>query len=250
MKELSPEAKAILEAGRAASSPTAASKAAVLASVEAGIGSAGAVSAGVGMASLKLVGVIVVAAAALGGAWWSLRSGSEGERVAAVEKKSVVTPAESKDGRRPAVPVMKKTAAAKSQPPVAVTPTEETQPAAEAPIRTPQAKKLRQGRTKGKSPIQKQKNTQDSVSTLKAEQALIAAAQVAIGAGQYDKALNLLAEHKTKYSKGILAPERSAAIAIARCRSGKDGKSYADKFLVKYARSPLASQVKSSCKID
>jgi outer membrane protein assembly factor BamD (BamD/ComL family) len=85
-----------------------------------------------------------------------------------------------------------------------------------------------------------------------AERKLLAAAQVAIRNKKYPSARAILKQHRSEFPKGILAPERNAALAIALCLDGQDaqGKKAANRFLRRNKTSPLAQRVKAACLQD
>jgi hypothetical protein len=83
-------------------------------------------------------------------------------------------------------------------------------------------------------------------STLEAERRLIAQAWNALAQGDPAAALASADTHRERFANGILAPERAAVEAIARCkRDGDDARARA--FLKAHSRSPLAARVRSAC---
>jgi hypothetical protein len=89
------------------------------------------------------------------------------------------------------------------------------------------------------------------------ETALLAAANAALRAGDSPRALALLDDYDRRYPSGILREEVLATRLIARCRVEGDGasglkvgaraKADADQFLARHPASPLAPRVRSSC---
>jgi hypothetical protein len=83
-------------------------------------------------------------------------------------------------------------------------------------------------------------------STLEAERRLIAKAWDALTRDQPGQALEVAREHADLFTNGVLAPERRAIEAIARCERDGDAAG-ASRFLRQYPRSPLAGRVRSAC---
>jgi outer membrane biosynthesis protein TonB len=229
MTKLTPEAQAILDAGRDALSAPPGTKEEVLASVEASIanpaaGNALGQAAG-GASSGKLLLVLALVAGIGGGLW--LFSGDRDQAATKAKPVAVAEPEPVADPEPVAEPE----------------PEPEPEPVAE-PDPEPEPEPV----AKPKKPKRKIE-APPSANTLLAERRLIAAAQVAIRKGDYARARSLLGEHKTQFPRGILAPERDAARAIALCLDDEQdsGADAARAFLRKHKNSPLAKRVKSSC---
>jgi pimeloyl-ACP methyl ester carboxylesterase len=80
------------------------------------------------------------------------------------------------------------------------------------------------------------------------ETALLASANAALRAGDGARALALLDDYDHRYPAGILREEVLATRIIARCElDAGDATSSADAFLARHPRSPLAPRVRSSC---
>lgn len=273
MTELSTEAKAILEAGQSGLSPSAATKASVLHAVEsniAGAASASSLGAGsaTGVASLKLVLGLVLAVGVGGGIWLaratnSANTSSESTSISAnalVSEAQPIRTTVSDNGRH------NKEAKALALVPEQEKPTDTDLPPTEAAasefasdkesavLAVKQTVAAESLLNSPKNSVQAHRNTKPATkavrSTLAEEQKLIAAAQVAIRKTDYTEALRLLNSHNSQFPKGILAPERKAASAIAGCLSERSGsKAAGRRFLASHARSPLAGRVRSSCKL-
>lgn len=275
MTELSTEARTILEAGRAGLSPSAVTKASVLSAVEGNIaGAASAPSlgasatAGSGVASLKIVLALVLAVGVGGGIWLarttsvsSNETNSESEAISANtipseetrDRAVIVSDKNEKSESEIAIPTAKDestiTKSHTAEPPLSA----ELKPIGKGPKQTVAKIDQRQKSPPNRSAQvnRKTKTTAAPIlSTLADEQKLIAAAQVAIRKADYSKAIGLLKNHESQFPKGILAPERNAASAIAGCLSEQSGsKAAGRRFLTNHAHSPLASRVRSSCKL-
>jgi hypothetical protein len=264
MTELSPEARAILDAGRDGLSPSAATKAEVFKAVSANAGGGAVGASSGGISSIKLLMVLLVAAG-LGGAVWlylgDSSSGAEKAPVAAMAEVGETTKAPDLETPEPGIEVA---------PPKEAVPTDDTNEAAEAlaaeeaeAAATAEAEaaataereaKLAEMRRADLAKNRKNKPKTEAKAptgnTLLAERKLIAAAQVAIRGRKYKEAQAILGQHKREFPKGILSPERDAARAIALCLGGEPGDkgaAAAKRFLRKYKNSPLAQRVKSVC---
>ncbi len=284
MTELSAAAKAILDAGQTGLSPSAATKASVLQGVETNLAgtpasAAAASSATTGVLSLKLV-LTVVVAVGIGGGFWFSRTGSAPAtastetKVLAIATPVNVVPVEKPDttDTEAAVGVAQTTISSEPLPIAQSTPPQETTlapqntaseetvaKASDQSSTTEADNKNENGRLRSapkqaqaaplKSPKTRVAHVTSVKSTLADEQKLIAAAQVAIRRADYSTALTLLESHSSDFPKGILAPERDAATAIAQCMSGKGGKAAGRRFLDKHSQSPLAARVRTSCEL-
>jgi hypothetical protein len=80
------------------------------------------------------------------------------------------------------------------------------------------------------------------------ESALLASANAALRAGDSPRALALLDDYDRRYPGGVLREEMLATRIIARCELDAAGATAgADAFLSHHPKSPLASRVRSSC---
>jgi hypothetical protein len=84
-----------------------------------------------------------------------------------------------------------------------------------------------------------------SPSRLREEAALLKRAWAALEVGAMARASLLLARHEREFPDGTLAPERRAAAAILRCRSGDTNAGAA--FLRAVPRSIHADRVRAAC---
>jgi hypothetical protein len=80
------------------------------------------------------------------------------------------------------------------------------------------------------------------------ETALLGSANAALRAGDSARALALLDDYDRRYPAGIMREEVLATRIIARCQlDTRDATAGADAFLARHPRSPLAPRVRSSC---
>jgi len=87
-----------------------------------------------------------------------------------------------------------------------------------------------------------------SPSTLSEEQRLVGKAWSALTEGNPEGAMSVVRDHAKRFPQGILAPERDAVSAIARCRISPDASSsILAAFRRAHASSPLASRVSKAC---
>lgn len=138
-----------------------------------------------------------------------------------------------------------------SRPPVAV-PVEAVPVELEPEVRAADAPARRHGggtrSHPAVSPVPSPADDVSEASTLDAERQLIARAWRALTSKDPDEALKVAQEHRTRFTRGVLAPERDAIEAIARCRRDSDVK-IARRFLERHPRSPLADRVRAACPI-
>ncbi len=227
MTDLTPEARAILDSGRDALAPSAATKAEVLAAVETSVASSAMGTGAGGLGSTKLILMLVLAVGIGGGIW--LYSGEDPKQtpIAAQTPEPVAVPE----------PVAEPEPVPEAEP----EPEPEPEPVP-VPVPVPEPVPEPKLRRKAQPPA-------PSAFTLLAERKFIAAANRLIRAKKYKRAQTVLKQHRTEFPKGILAPERNAAFAIALCLGGQQaqGTSAANRFLRKNKNSPLAQRVKSAC---
>jgi hypothetical protein len=87
-----------------------------------------------------------------------------------------------------------------------------------------------------------------STNRLAEETALLASANAALRAGNSTRALALLDDYDHRYPAGVLREEVLATRIIARCELDAGGATAgADAFLARHPKSPLAPRVRSSC---
>lgn len=85
-------------------------------------------------------------------------------------------------------------------------------------------------------------------STLAEEQRMVGKAWSALTAGNPEGAMTIVRAHAKQFPSGVLAPERDAVSAIARCRISPDAStSILAAFRGAHASSPLASRVSKAC---
>jgi hypothetical protein len=90
-----------------------------------------------------------------------------------------------------------------------------------------------------------------STPSLENELALIGDAQAALNAGDANKALAILKEHKTRFPRGQLAQERDGMQILARCANGSAGaKAQADAFVRAKPDSALAKRIRQACGVE
>ena len=87
-------------------------------------------------------------------------------------------------------------------------------------------------------------------SLLQHEMKLIRGAAAALRAGGSSGALARRAEHQAEHPRASLAPDREGLRAIAQCQVGAAGATaFAERFIARSPRSPLAPRLKSACKL-
>lgn len=85
-------------------------------------------------------------------------------------------------------------------------------------------------------------------STLAEEQRMVGKAWSALTEGNPEGAMTIVRAHAEQFPSGVLAPERDAVSAIARCRISPDAStSILAAFRRAHASSPLASRVSKAC---
>lgn len=241
MSKLSPEAQAIVNAGREALSPSPASKEQVLSAVQASIanpsagGSALAQSGGSAGSTKLLLALALVAG--IGGGLWLYGGNPGGKQEQAISNEEALV--ERVTPKLPAAPATMVEAEKADEPPGVEETIADVEPAAE-PDPHPEKKRKAKRKTQAAS---------SAASTLLAERKLIGAAQIAIRNQDYSRARSLLRQHKNQFPQGILAPERDAARAIALCLNQDEdaGTAAGRAFLKAHKNSPLAQRVKSVC---
>jgi hypothetical protein len=85
-----------------------------------------------------------------------------------------------------------------------------------------------------------------AVDTLAEETEIVARARAAIASGEWTRAQTLLADHARRFPRGVLAPERDAYTAIARCSSGARGSILAT-FTAAHPGSAYLDRVRAAC---
>jgi hypothetical protein len=90
---------------------------------------------------------------------------------------------------------------------------------------------------------------QPALPDLGAEMALLQTANAALGRGQVEQALSVLANYDRTFGTGQLAEERSALGVLALCAAGRNDEAIRahKRFLQRWPKSPLVARLVSSC---
>lgn len=83
-----------------------------------------------------------------------------------------------------------------------------------------------------------------------AELALLAAAQRALRSGDAHEALALSQQHREQFARGALIEERAGIETLARCKLGQQPEASARAFLARAPSSPLAARVRKECGLE
>jgi hypothetical protein len=264
MKELSPEARAIVEVGRDGDRPSrgdrtrvrkalsrtlaAGTFGAATTAASTAAGKTAAVSAAkgaslAGVAAKTIAGIALVGIAGAG-VWFGLHwtGAPAGD------------PADSAAPRLPEIsprlpdpprPIPQEAPVNPSEPPVAAMP----HAATAAPVPLPAPDRNRPAR---EAPEPTASRPTSPPSTLEAETRLLREAHDALQAGQPGRALDLLDQQSQAYAGGQLGEERAAARVLALCKAGRpaEAQAAATRFLAEHPHSPLADRVRSSCSAE
>lgn len=278
MNDLSPAAKAIIEAGVASDEPTGADRDRVRRAIAARVGLGIAAGAVVGTAATKATATVgstaaaassaTVTSAAVGGAGTVIGTKAVFSSVAAKVMLGVVlaggggaaifeatsaptSPAPRVGSSAVTTATVTPARAAPASPPAhAVAISEaprvdvvEEQPAV-APTPHERAPALSAKPVAGNVPPRPL-----AESTLAEEARLLREANEAIQNGQPGVALDRLAQHERSYPNGLLTEERAGQRVLALCAAGRDteAKGLARSFLSHYPQSPYVSRVEGSC---
>ncbi len=210
MSDLSPQAKALIDAGRA-DGPSAALKAQIKANVIAEVGvTAGAVAGG---SALKLLlggtlGLGLIAGAVISGQQAAVPTEVE---IAPVVTRMKAVPAPVPLVVKPVAPRMKvaiQPAQKPEVPPVKAVPARRTQPVVAKLVPTPKPQVVR-------------------VSGLAEEAKLLKRMRVALRERAFERVLELAREHEGHFAQGVLVAERWASQALAECGLGHHAKGLA-----------------------
>lgn len=89
----------------------------------------------------------------------------------------------------------------------------------------------------------------DPPDNLQSETDLLVRAQRELSSGRADSALELLDEHERRFPRGSLAQERAAARVFSLCRAGRplEARAHAERFLRTAPASPVAPRIRRSC---
>ncbi|MEM9070225.1 MAG: hypothetical protein AAGE52_17090 [Myxococcota bacterium] len=267
MSELSPEAKAILDAARGVDNPTADDRARVRRAVLGAVGGAAVVAtaasasassaASSAAASSVATGSAVGAAAATGVTGLSvvaakaavaltLVSASVGIAVTQPWESDAPAVAEAPEvevaAREVEVPstavstALEPTAPETSEPPV-----EEASEALQvAQVGAPAARRARPRAT-----VDPEVEVEPA-ETLSAELGLLRRARSALARGDHQAAESALREHERRFPAGTLVAEREGTLVLARCAQGDP--SGVASFLATHPRSPLAARIRDACR--
>jgi len=233
MTKLSPEAQAIVDAGREGLTPGAATKEQVLHAVNSSIAtsSAGAVPL---LASSKVL-LVATLVAGMGGGLWLFGRGQDPAPHEVAPVAEVVAEEEQ------AIAVPEEVVA------------EEEVGAEEVGAEELGAEEVGAEEAPRVRPKKTPKPIKEPVaSSLAQERALLQQAQVGLRSRDFAGARAALRSHKDKFPDGLLARERDAAMAMALCLddSAEGGERAALAFLKAHKKSPLARQVKASCGVE
>ncbi len=233
MDELSQQGRRALDALRDSESPTDASIADGMARLEAELGPginrpiepAGSAGAGSSVAAKLAIGALIGAALVAG--WIALRP---------VPAPPSATPS----------PAPKPTPVVVEPRTPAPAPPEEPADPAPAPI-TASAPPTQ---VDDPQPPAKKKKTEDEGSNLEEELRLVRGAATASAKGDHHQALDLLAEHKRRFPRGVLAGERELTRAKTLCSMGKPdaARGAADRYLAKHQKSHLRPRFEEVCR--
>ena len=224
-------------AGAAATATSSAAKAAAGATAAASATAGGAAAGAAAGVTAKVV-VAMAVVAGLGGAAASYRMTRDGSLDRAPAVLAQVGATEGAKSGEPVVPSSPTRPDMATGEAPALAPAETTDlraplPSAPARVRAPAAAPAAPG----------------GGDTLTAELALMRDANAALRAGEADRALAVLDEHRQRYPAGVLAEERDAAVVLALCRALRvaEAREAADAFLREHPRSPQARRVATAC---
>jgi hypothetical protein len=120
-----------------------------------------------------------------------------------------------------------------------------------APTRAPAARATPAHHAHAAAPARAEPAAAPATNRLAEEMALLAAANAELRRGDARRALSLLDDYDRRYPEGVLREEVLATRVIARCQLGgapdKAARHGAAAFLARHPASPLAPRVRSSC---
>lgn len=96
-------------------------------------------------------------------------------------------------------------------------------------------------------PRRRSRATASSASDLAAEIDLLRRAKQALGRGSSTEALAILEQHRRRFPRGQMAPDRRALQLEARCHQGPAHRAKARRFLERHPRSPYAARLRKAC---
>jgi len=236
MTELTPEAQNLVDAARGGDDPSPAARARVRAALLAQIGAAprptspraGHTGLIVGVATVATIGIVV-------GAWLMLRDRNPAPppapSIAAPAPAPVITSLPPEPAPSPSPPPPPSPSPSPSPPP--------PPPPSPSPSPSPP-------RRPSPPPASASAPTADSI---RAERALLAAANAALRDGDPAAALATLATHASRFPHGVLVEERNATRVLALCAAGRtaDAEAARTDFLARWPRSVHAARVRTAC---
>jgi hypothetical protein len=256
MTDLSPEARAIVDAARVAERPPPGAQkriqAAILAGIATGAGPASAAtgaatSAKVGSAGLglKLLAPLAIVALGLGGAWVAGAFDEAPERRLSPQP-SALSPQPEVASTEPEVELV-----AEPEPEVEPEPEPEVEViavVAPKPEKEPVAEVEREPVVQKPKPVVRSPKP-ESATSIKEELEIIRGVQKAIKGGDGRAALALIADHAERFPRGQLVQEREAARVRALCALDRvdAARAAAAEFLERWPKSPQSARVRSSC---
>jgi len=281
MSELSPAARALIDAAKNADAPSAEDKLRVQDSLYAKLGigaaavastgaasaggnpgpssllnassatTAGAGAGGVGLATKVGLAVVAIAGLTVGG-YYATRGGGGGKPNGQEPSAAVTKPAgdekmpapSPRPGGGTVAEAPKLRAQAKTE-----TETEtETETASEKPVVAAKPKSHPRHRAH-KRRVAANKPALSAMDRLRAEKKLISQAQATLRDGDAARALQLLAAHANKFPNGVLVPERYGTRVLALCKLNRTAAAHkaASSFLQRWPRHPMADRIRHSC---
>jgi len=260
MSELTPEARAIINAASVAEAPPTGSKqrihAAILAGLAAGAAEGTAGAAGISASSaagwglgIKLLLPFVVVGMGAGGAYVGgvFEADDVGSRQSPVvsSQRSAVSRQPSAVSRQPPA-VAEPAVSPLPDPPSEGEGDLEPEPAPEPEPAS--AKKI----SRAKRPTQPESHAAPATAaSIEEEMGVIGRANKALRAGDNAAAIGIAAEHAERFPKGQLVQEREAVRVRASCNRGDaTARNDAETFLTRWPKSPYAAKVRASCKLE
>ncbi|MEM9458679.1 MAG: hypothetical protein AAGF11_31170 [Myxococcota bacterium] len=99
-------------------------------------------------------------------------------------------------------------------------------------------------------PRRRSRSPASSASDLAAEIDLLRRAKQALGRGSSAEALAILEQHRRRFPRGQMAPDRHALQLEARCHQGSAHRAKARRFLERHPRSPYAARLRKTCDLS
>ncbi|MFO0647543.1 MAG: hypothetical protein U0326_14980 [Polyangiales bacterium] len=245
MSDLSPEARALLDAAARADEPTSADQERIaralaiplgIAALAPATAQASAVTVAASGAAVSLKVAAVVAAVALG-------VGAVGVTTLKRNVRShASTPRVERVARTHAAPVAAPARVAPAPARVALA------PAVIAPVAAPPVVAAPAAVVEAPARVHASHGAR-GVDTLAAESELLGAAHRAVNGGDASHALALLRSYGDRFPHGVLREERDVEVVFVLCRLGRrdEARAAAERFLRAHRHSPLAHRVETSC---